>query len=392
MRDVNRHHDRDEQTRFPGSPNGWAAAPHVGADLGEIAHERAQIDIHRDGRDRSHLRRQQETPRGKLRQAQRVIDQAEGHHRREPREENNLPSVMLHGIDHRAELLPFLEMARRPSCGTDSASAAGRAATRVRCRPAPAGSPSRIRKPRPRQRSETTPGKNTTQQTGEQQNEQQITRPARGLDGLHPVEKMMKNVHGRASECSPFVPEDNRRFSATAFLHIPTAPKRWTALDRPSTPTERGTFHEFTAKAFQATDRARKLSNLIYRRNRSRYRLPRLNPSPSSSPTTFYGIQALRGLAAIAVVIHHAQQAIQDYGLGFDLSIWAGGASGVDIFFAISGFIMVYTTVKFWGKAGRVEQLSRRSASSVLFPFIGFSLCSRSGASWREEESSATRY
>lgn len=76
-----------------------------------------------------------------------------------------------------------------------------------------------------------------------------------------------------------------------------------------------------------------------------------MNPSPSSSPTTFYGIQALRGLAAIAVVIHHSQQAIQDYGLAsiFDLG---GGASGVDIFFAISGFIMVYTTVKFWGKPG----------------------------------------
>jgi exopolysaccharide production protein ExoZ len=78
---------------------------------------------------------------------------------------------------------------------------------------------------------------------------------------------------------------------------------------------------------------------------------PSLNPSETSSPKTFFGIQALRGLAAVAVVIHHGQQAIQDYSLGsiFDLG---GGASGVDIFFAISGFIMVYTTAKFWGKAG----------------------------------------
>jgi len=52
------------------------------------------------------------------------------------------------------------------------------------------------------------------------------------------------------------------------------------------------------------------------------------------------GIQYLRGIAALMVVFHHATHYITDY-------LWSGiGATGVDIFFVISGFIMAYSSTR----------------------------------------------
>lgn len=56
-------------------------------------------------------------------------------------------------------------------------------------------------------------------------------------------------------------------------------------------------------------------------------------------PKTIDGLQVLRGVAAMLVVLHHARLSVpgSDY--------WpAWGASGVDIFFVISGFVMALTT------------------------------------------------
>lgn len=54
-------------------------------------------------------------------------------------------------------------------------------------------------------------------------------------------------------------------------------------------------------------------------------------------------IQLLRAIAAFAVVFHHAMNNFTKYGhtTPIDISI---GAAGVDIFFILSGFIMVYVT------------------------------------------------
>lgn len=61
----------------------------------------------------------------------------------------------------------------------------------------------------------------------------------------------------------------------------------------------------------------------------------------SHQTTTIFSIQHLRGIAALLVVWHHAREQIVGLANVFPSSF---GASGVDIFFVISGFIMVVTT------------------------------------------------
>lgn len=65
----------------------------------------------------------------------------------------------------------------------------------------------------------------------------------------------------------------------------------------------------------------------------------------------FLGVQILRGLAALLVVLQHdsvimAERAF-DPSLKFDF-----GQCGVDIFFAISGFVMVLVSAGSWGRSG----------------------------------------
>jgi len=63
----------------------------------------------------------------------------------------------------------------------------------------------------------------------------------------------------------------------------------------------------------------------------------------------FEGIQGLRFIAALLVVITHSTfYATERLGAGGD--IWARGVCGVDIFFVISGFVMVASTMRTWGR------------------------------------------
>jgi exopolysaccharide production protein ExoZ len=71
-------------------------------------------------------------------------------------------------------------------------------------------------------------------------------------------------------------------------------------------------------------------------------RIPAMPESGSSSPSrVILPIQYLRGVAALMVVWHHA--AGQVNGMS-SIVPWVFGTSGVDLFFVISGFIMVVTT------------------------------------------------
>lgn len=79
------------------------------------------------------------------------------------------------------------------------------------------------------------------------------------------------------------------------------------------------------------------------------------------------GIEALRGLAAIMVVIGHTLDDAVHFGVkpGIvpDWSIWN---AGVDLFFVISGFIMMWTFGDRFGSAGAVRQFAVRRLSRIV--------------------------
>jgi exopolysaccharide production protein ExoZ len=56
-------------------------------------------------------------------------------------------------------------------------------------------------------------------------------------------------------------------------------------------------------------------------------------------------VQGMRGIAALLVVLFHARWFLDsEDGGGLGTKLFASGACGVDLFFVISGFVMVYTT------------------------------------------------
>jgi peptidoglycan/LPS O-acetylase OafA/YrhL len=62
-------------------------------------------------------------------------------------------------------------------------------------------------------------------------------------------------------------------------------------------------------------------------------------------PQRFLGIQALRMIAACLVVLTHSTQYVFDR-LDKNFLVWTQGTRGVDVFFVISGFVMVYSSQK----------------------------------------------
>jgi exopolysaccharide production protein ExoZ len=79
----------------------------------------------------------------------------------------------------------------------------------------------------------------------------------------------------------------------------------------------------------------------------------------------YIGVQILRGLAALVVMLQHDSVAMAerayDSSLRFDC-----GQCGVDIFFAISGFVMVLVTAGIWGRAGTAEPFLVRRLIRVV--------------------------
>lgn len=78
-----------------------------------------------------------------------------------------------------------------------------------------------------------------------------------------------------------------------------------------------------------------------------------------SNPAHYYGVQALRGMAALMVVLFHLVKMVHDKLDGPHVRFDAGSA-GVDIFFAISGFVMIITTAHGWGTPDLWRKFLRR--------------------------------
>lgn len=84
-----------------------------------------------------------------------------------------------------------------------------------------------------------------------------------------------------------------------------------------------------------------------------------------SSPAYFRTIQVLRGVAALLVVIYHLVDAERIYGHGTNLldGVARLGFSGVDVFFVISGFVMITISRSASGpRSGAATFLGRRAA------------------------------
>lgn len=83
----------------------------------------------------------------------------------------------------------------------------------------------------------------------------------------------------------------------------------------------------------------------------------------------FHNLQALRAIAAYLVVFVHLEDVERKYGNGHILGLWAdSGSGGVDLFFVLSGFVMVYISTNrvgspresanfLWNRATRIYPL-----------------------------------
>jgi len=76
-------------------------------------------------------------------------------------------------------------------------------------------------------------------------------------------------------------------------------------------------------------------------------------------------IQALRAVAAAAVVAYHVLFMLV-HNAGYSFHVPTIGASGVDLFFVISGFIMVYTTRGFFGQPRASVRFIQRRAIRIV--------------------------
>jgi exopolysaccharide production protein ExoZ len=78
-------------------------------------------------------------------------------------------------------------------------------------------------------------------------------------------------------------------------------------------------------------------------------------------------IEALRGIAAAAVVCYHvARHFDANYGMPLLKAMFQFGHSGVDLFFVISGFIILFVHFDDVGRRGRIPRYVERRATRVL--------------------------
>jgi exopolysaccharide production protein ExoZ len=88
---------------------------------------------------------------------------------------------------------------------------------------------------------------------------------------------------------------------------------------------------------------------------------------PETARGPLPGIQVLRALAALLVVVHHTQLNVtQGFNLPAALPRFDVGSAGVDIFFVISGFIMVVSSQGLFGKAGAARIFIERRLIRIV--------------------------
>jgi peptidoglycan/LPS O-acetylase OafA/YrhL len=86
-------------------------------------------------------------------------------------------------------------------------------------------------------------------------------------------------------------------------------------------------------------------------------------------------VQGLRGIAAMLVVMWHGSRFISPYGTGLGFLIFGSGRTmGVDLFFVISGFIMVYTTARNDGSIGYCRDYFVKRLTRIWPTYVGITV------------------
>jgi peptidoglycan/LPS O-acetylase OafA/YrhL len=88
------------------------------------------------------------------------------------------------------------------------------------------------------------------------------------------------------------------------------------------------------------------------------------------NPKVLPGLHAIRGLAALAVLVHHvnfcAEKQFADPAFPIGVAL---GWFGVDVFFVLSGFIMAYTTMKTERRGAAVGRFVVARAGRIYPPY-----------------------
>jgi exopolysaccharide production protein ExoZ len=78
------------------------------------------------------------------------------------------------------------------------------------------------------------------------------------------------------------------------------------------------------------------------------------------------GVQALRFVAALMVVLCHATLMVSERLLESGSDYWHQGASGVDVFFVVSGFVMAISSQGLLGQVGGWREFMRRRVVRIV--------------------------
>lgn len=88
-------------------------------------------------------------------------------------------------------------------------------------------------------------------------------------------------------------------------------------------------------------------------------------------PGHLSNIQILRGIASVMVLVYHIGNELADRGFSGAFPDLGAGSAGVDIFFVVSGFIMVHSTAEAFGEPGAPRLfLARRAVRLVPLYWI----------------------
>jgi peptidoglycan/LPS O-acetylase OafA/YrhL len=77
-------------------------------------------------------------------------------------------------------------------------------------------------------------------------------------------------------------------------------------------------------------------------------------------------VHLLRAAAALAVMIAHAHQSALEIGIGDYVPDFPIGAAGVDLFFVISGFVMVYSSEPLFAAPGGSTTFFMRRLARIV--------------------------